>query len=146
MLAHRYAVCYFLSNLPAQSIIVNQTVLVVDDSMLIRHTVCRYLEEQGFAVESATNGAEALEMLKSMEQPAVIITDLQMPRLDGHQLIDALKDQPATARIPIVVLAARQSRAEGVPEKRADYVIFKDIEILAQLQRAIEAVVVRAMS
>lgn len=114
--------------------------------MLIRHTVCRYLEEQGFAVESAANGAEALEMLKSMEQPAVIITDLQMPRLDGHQLIDALKTQPTTARIPIVVLAARQSRTEGVTEKRADYVIFKDIEILDQLRRAIEAVVVRAMS
>ena len=124
----------------------NQTVLVVDDSMLIRHTICRYLEEQGFAVESATNGTEALEMLQSMEQPAVIITDLQMPRLNGHQLIDALKAQPATARIPIVVLAARQSRAEGVSEKRADYIIFKDIEILAQLQRAMEAVVVRAVS
>ena len=119
----------------------NQTVLVVDDSMLIRHTICRYLEEQGFAVESATNGAEALEMLKNMEHPAVIITDLQMPKLDGHQLIDALKAQPATARIPIVVLAARQLRTEGVAEKRADYVIFKDIEILKQLQRAIEVVV-----
>ena len=123
-----------------------QTVLVVDDSMLIRHTVCRYLEEQGFAVESATNGAEALEMLKCMEQPAVIITDLQMPKFNGHQLIDALKAQPATARIPIVVLAARQSRTEGVSEKRADYVIFKDIEILNQLRRAMEAVVVRAVS
>lgn len=145
MLAYSYAVCYFLSNLPAQSIVVNQTVLVVDDSMLIRHTVCRYLEEQGFVVESATNGLEALDILKNIE-PAVIITDLQMPRLNGHQFIDALKAQPATARIPIVILAARQSRIEGVPEKRADYVIFKDIEIIAQLQHAMEAVVVRAVS
>ena len=87
--------------------------------MLIRHTVCRYLEEQGFAVESATNGAEALEMLKSMEQPALIITDLQMPKFDGHQLIDALKAQPSTARIPIVVLAARQSPSPISPPTTA---------------------------
>ena len=113
--------------------------------MLIRHTVCRYLEEQGFTVESATNGAEAIEMLKSM-QPAVIITDLQMPRLNGHQLIDALKANPAMARVPIVILAARQSRAEGIREDRADYVIFKDIEIHEQLERALEAVVVKAAS
>ena len=56
--------------------------LVVDDSMLIRHTVCRFLEERGFAVESATNPVEALEILTRVE-PQVIITDMQMPRMSG---------------------------------------------------------------
>jgi len=49
--------------------------LVVDDSMLIRHTVCRFLEERGFTVESASNGQEALEELKRA-QPDIIITDI----------------------------------------------------------------------
>ena len=40
--------------------------LIVDDSMLIRHTVCRFLEERGFVVESAANGREALEALERM--------------------------------------------------------------------------------
>src|ERR1700727_2297331 len=50
--------------------------LVVDDSMLIRYTVSRFLEERGFAVESATNGAEALEVVSRM-QPDLIFTDMQ---------------------------------------------------------------------
>ena len=120
-----------------------QTALVVDDSMLIRHTVCRYLEEQGFQVESATNGAEALEMLNSIE-PDMIITDLQMPKMDGRQLIDALKARPTTANIPIVILAGKKSSAESATEKRADYEIFKDIDITEQLQRALETVLHRA--
>ena len=56
--------------------------LVVDDSMLIRHTVCRYLEERGFAVETAANGQEALETLKRL-QPDLIITDMHMPKMGG---------------------------------------------------------------
>ena len=55
--------------------------LVVDDSMLIRHTVCRFLEERGFAVESATNGQDALEILKRV-QPHIIVTDM-----DRHNLL-----------------------------------------------------------
>ena len=121
-----------------------QLVLVVDDSMLIRHTVCRYLEEHGFQVESATNGAEALEMLNSIE-PDMIITDLQMPKMDGRQLIDALKARPTTANIPIVILAGKKSSTESATEKRADYEIFKDIDITEQLQRALETVLHRVV-
>src|SRR5882672_11945109 len=56
--------------------------LVVDDSMLIRYTVCRFLEERGFAVESATNGVEALQILERV-RPALIVTDMQMPKMTG---------------------------------------------------------------
>ena len=138
------SVCYLLI-IPAQVTFMTQTALVVDDSMLIRHTVCRYLEEQGFQVESATNGADALEMLNSIE-PDMIITDLQMPRMDGRQLIDALKARPATANIPIVILAGKKSSTESDTEKRADYEIFKDIDITEQLQRALEKVLHRPVS
>jgi two-component system chemotaxis response regulator CheY len=116
-----------------------QLVLVVDDSMLIRHTVCRFLEERGFNVESATNGVEALEMLKSI-QPDIIITDLQMPKMDGPRLIDVLKSRPETAAIPIVILAGKQQPAQNQAENRARFVIFKDIDLEAQLYRALDAV------
>ena len=109
--------------------------LVVDDSMLIRHTVCRFLEERGFAVESATNGVEALEVF-SRVQPDVIITDMQMPRMDGSELITTIKSKPDTAKIPIVILAGRQSGFAG-KEERANYVIYKDIEIEDQLEKAL---------
>jgi CheY-like chemotaxis protein len=109
--------------------------LVVDDSMLIRHTVCRYFEDRGFAVESATNGLEALQMLESI-RPDIILTDIDMPKLDGHQLIEALKSNPRTSDIPVVVLAGRQSATSHL-ETRADQVIFKDIDIESQLQQVL---------
>lgn len=111
--------------------------LVVDDSMLIRHTVCRFLEERGFAVESATNPVEALEILTRVE-PHVIITDMQMPRMSGSEFITALKADPRTASIPIVILAGRQSGFQE-SEKRANYAIFKDIDIESQLTIALSA-------
>src|SRR2546421_1017793 len=82
--------------------------LVVDDSMLIRHTVCRFLEERGFAVESATNGKEALEILNTV-LPHLIITDMQMPKMDGTELITSLKSAPVTANIPIVILQGKKN-------------------------------------
>ncbi len=111
--------------------------LVVDDSMLIRHTVCRFLEERGFSVECATNGQEALEVLQRM-QPDLIVTDIQMPRMSGTELITALKANPTTANIPVVIVAGRQSGFEKT-ETRAQYSIFKDIDIEEQLAKALEA-------
>jgi CheY-like chemotaxis protein len=112
--------------------------LVVDDSMLIRHTVCRFLEERGFQVESATNGQEALETLKRV-RPDIIVTDMQMPKMNGTELITALKKEPPTAGIPIVIVAGRQS-GFNKDEKRADFAIFKDIDIEEQLAKALEVV------
>jgi CheY-like chemotaxis protein len=111
--------------------------LVVDDSMLIRHTVCRFLEERGFSVESATNGCEALEMLKRL-RPTLIITDMQMPKMSGSELITALKREPSTAGIPIVIVAGKQSGFDRT-EKRADFTIFKDIDIEGQLAKALQS-------
>jgi len=112
--------------------------LVVDDSMLIRHTVCRFLEAHGFAVESATNGQDALEVLKRI-RPDVVITDMQMPKMSGTELITALKGQPETMDIPIVILAGKQSGFEK-KEKRANFAVFKDIDIEDQLGKAITTV------
>jgi len=110
--------------------------LVVDDSMLIRHTVCRFLEQRGFAVESATNGQEALEVLKRIH-PDIIVTDMQMPKMSGSELITALKQQPRTENIPVVIVAGKQSGFEKT-EKRANFAIFKDIDIEEQLAQALE--------
>ena len=112
--------------------------LVVDDSMLIRYTVCRFLEERGFAVESATNGVEALQILERV-RPDLIVTDMQMPKMSGGELITALKKNPETAGIPIIIVAGR---ASGFDEKetRANFAIYKDIDIQGQLEKALDAV------
>lgn len=112
--------------------------LVVDDSMVIRHTVCRFLEERGYTVESASNGMEALEVLKRV-RPALVITDMQMPAMGGSELISALKDKPETAGIAIVILTGRSSGFDST-ENRAEFTIFKDIDIQEQLEKALAAV------
>jgi len=112
--------------------------LVVDDSMLIRYTVCRFLEGRGFAVESATNGVEALQILQRI-QPDLIVTDMSMPKMSGSELITALKKNPETATIPIIVVAGRASGFDE-KEKRADFAIYKDIDIEGQLEKALDAV------
>jgi CheY-like chemotaxis protein len=122
----------------ARGEVMSVVALVVDDSMLIRHTVCRFLEERGFAVESATNGQEALEALKRV-RPDIIITDIQMPKMNGSELITAVKNDSALAGIPIVIVAGKQSGFEQ-SEKRANFTIFKDIDIEEQLARAIQVV------
>ncbi len=110
--------------------------LVIDDSMLIRHTVCRFLEERGFTVESASSGKDALILLDSVT-PDIIITDLAMPKMSGEELIATLRSRPQTAQVPIVILASRASGPHKAEEKNANYVIYKDIDIETQLQKTI---------
>ncbi len=111
---------------------------MVDDSMLIRYTVCRSLEERGYEVESATNGVEALQVLERIH-PDVIVTDMQMPKMSGSELITELKKNPKTAGIPIIIVAGRASGFDE-KEKRADFAIYKDIDIQSQLGKALDAV------
>jgi len=116
--------------------------LVVDDSMLIRYTVCRFLEERGFAVEAATNGVEALQILERVH-PDLIVTDMQMPKMSGSELITALKKNAETANIPIIIVAGRASGFDE-SEKRANFAIYKDVDIDAQLSKALDAVLGKA--
>ena len=111
--------------------------LVVDDSMLIRYTVCRALEERGFAVESATNGVEALQILDRVT-PDLLVTDMDMPKMSGGELITAVKKDAKTANIPIIIVAGRGSGFDK-NEKRATFAIYKDIDIQCQLGKALDA-------
>jgi CheY-like chemotaxis protein len=116
--------------------------LVVDDSMLIRHAVCSYFEDRGFAVESATNSQEALEIVGRIRLD-IILTDIHMPKVDGQQFIQVLKSNPQTATIPIVVLTARNFSPGILADMPADYVVFKDFDIGSQLQSVLESALPR---
>jgi CheY-like chemotaxis protein len=120
---------------------ISKTALVVDDSMLIRHSVCRYLEERGFIVESATNGAEALVLLEHFV-PDIIITDLSMPRMGGAELVSRIRQMEVFAGTPILVLASRRS-ASGLPNDLppgAAAIIYKDIDMEMQLGFALACI------
>ncbi len=113
----------------------SQVALVVDDSMLIRHTVCRFFEHRGYHVEAATNGHDALEELNRI-RPDIIVTDMDMPKMSGKEFISVLKGNPATENIPILIVAGKQS-SFAVSEQRANFTIWKDIDIEEQLSEAL---------
>ncbi|HET9838797.1 MAG TPA: response regulator [Candidatus Angelobacter sp.] len=110
--------------------------LVVDDSLVIRHVLRRFLEQRGFTVETVSDGAEALKLLETV-RPHLIFTDLQMPRLDGHRFIKILKDNPKFSEIPLVVLAAKPlPGADAV--SGTQFLIAKDMNIETQLKQILD--------
>ncbi len=113
--------------------------LIVDDSLLIRHTVSRFLEERGYAVHTAANGIEALRELDRI-RPDVIVTDIDMPQMDGPTLIAALKARQEYTALPVVVLSAKRT-ASACQSKlpSADFIVYKDIDIEQQLAKALTA-------
>ena len=103
--------------------------LVVDDSDITRTLLARALTRAGFAVITARDGLEGAE-LALREQPAAVVTDLEMPGMDGYQLVRLLKSDPASAHIPVVVVTSHgeaPSRYWGL-RAGADAYLTKDHE------------------
>jgi CheY-like chemotaxis protein len=92
------------------------TILVVDDEFLITDILVDALEEEGFRVLTAANGRKALEIL-DREVPALVLTDFMMPRMNGLELAQTIKANPAWVRIPIILLSGAQGAiARAHPE------------------------------
>ena len=83
-----------------------KTILVADDESHILHVVSLKLRNAGFRVVTAHDGQEALE-LAQQEKPDLLITDYHMPQLSGLELCQRLKQDPATSKIPAIMLTAR---------------------------------------
>ena len=84
------------------------SVLAVDDSRTMRDMITLALTSKGFDVELAEDGEHGLEVLDDLA-PDVIITDINMPRLDGFGFIDAVRARDDTKTIPILVLTTESS-------------------------------------
>jgi chemotaxis protein histidine kinase CheA/ActR/RegA family two-component response regulator len=81
-------------------------VLVVDDSPSVRRVVSSMLKQHGWEVQTARDGVEALEMV-SYETPAAVLLDIEMPRMDGYELISTIRAQEQYKTLPLVVLTSR---------------------------------------
>jgi two-component system chemotaxis sensor kinase CheA len=87
------------------------TILVADDSVTTRTLEKSILEAHGYHVAIAIDGEEALHMLRS-EPVDLAIVDLQMPRMDGFQLIEQMKKDPRLAKLPVIIVTSLESREE----------------------------------
>jgi two-component system, cell cycle response regulator len=116
-------------------------ILVAEDSLVVRALVCDQLEEEGYEVVQAVDGESALAQC-SLAKPDAILLDIEMPGLDGHQVLARLKADPELADIPVVFLTGRTSTDDMVAGLRAgahDYLKkpFEPAELLARVGGAV---------
>jgi adenylate cyclase len=99
-----------------------ERILVVDDSPAIRHLIADALGRQGFAVTVADDGQAALECVRPQNDSGrfdMVITDYDMPRMTGFELVHALKRDPKTRDIPTLMLTARDTRRDQAQMRAA---------------------------
>ncbi|WP_039017992.1 response regulator [Halocynthiibacter namhaensis] len=84
-------------------------ILAVDDSRTMRDMLNLALSHAGFTTHLANDGEHGLEVLEEMDEPDAIITDINMPRLDGFGFIDAVRSQEKYRGIPILVLTTESA-------------------------------------
>ncbi|QYO64251.1 response regulator [Leptolyngbya sp. 7M] len=85
------------------------TILIVDDSLTLRHDLIRLFQQVGYTIHQAENGLEALALLRQQPGINLVICDLEMPRLNGFEFLSQVQQDPALAPIPVVVLTSRNS-------------------------------------
>jgi CheY-like chemotaxis protein len=89
-----------------------EPILIVDDNPDIRGTLADVLEAEGYRVQTAANGRQALECLHHSPPPCLILLDLTMPVMDGRTFLDHLAHEPAAAGVPVVIVSAIHDRSD----------------------------------
>ena len=106
-------------------------VLVVDDEPDIRTFVRLALEDEGYGVVTAANGAEALEVLRATN-PSLILLDLRMPGMDGREFVAAYRERESHAAsppVPIILVSASRLPEVDPEEFGADGVLHKPFDV-----------------
>jgi CheY-like chemotaxis protein len=117
-------------------------VLVVEDQELARAATAAALRKQGYALLQAENGAEGLKMAHQ-HKPHLIISDTIMPRMDGYEMFRALKNQPTTARIPVMAMSSKSTAEEEAQLLDMGYFDFiakpvNPVRLTARVRRALK--------
>jgi chemosensory pili system protein ChpA (sensor histidine kinase/response regulator) len=89
-------------------------VLVVDDSLTVRRVTQRLLTREGYRVTLAKDGLDALDKL-SHELPSVVLSDIEMPRMDGFDLVRNMRSDQRLAGLPVIMITSR------IAQKHRDY-------------------------
>jgi DNA-binding response OmpR family regulator len=114
-------------------------ILVVDDKSSISNLLIQFLSNH-FIVETRADGLEALTWLQEGNMPDIVITDLQMPNMDGIELIKSMKESGYFKDIPIIVLSSRDGSADRVQCLKLgaeDYIVkpFNPEELLIRIEK-----------
>ena len=122
-------------------------VLLADDNADMRDYVARLLRAQRWVVDAVADGNAALELART-SPPDLVLSDIMMPGLDGFGLVRALRENPATRAVPVILLSARageESRIEGMAVGADDYLVkpFSARELVARVSAHLGLAAVR---
>ncbi|MBC7898716.1 MAG: response regulator, partial [Saprospiraceae bacterium] len=116
-------------------------IMIVDDSPSVRHMTSKAVENAGWLAFTAKDGVEAMEMLQSGENlPALILTDVEMPRMDGYELVSTIKKTEGISHLPVVFITSRagEKHREKATELGVDEYLtkpFADAELIETVTR-----------
>ncbi|MBT9551003.1 MAG: Hpt domain-containing protein [Hydrogenophaga sp.] len=110
-------------------------VLVVDDSITVRRVTQRLLQREGYRVSLAADGLQALERLQH-ERPTVVLSDIEMPRMDGFDLVRNIRSDPRLSGLPVIMITSRiaEKHREHARELGVDHYLgkpYSEDELLA---------------
>jgi PAS domain S-box-containing protein len=121
------------------------SILVVEDDQPTSEALCRSLATMGYTAHVAVNGRSGLEWLANHPVPSLILLDLMMPEMDGFEFLRELRQRPAFADVPVIVVTAKELTAEDVRvlSGQTERIIAKDQAYLTELTAAVRGRLVR---
>ncbi|MGL4465606.1 MAG: hybrid sensor histidine kinase/response regulator, partial [Planctomycetia bacterium] len=117
------------------------SVLIVDDSVSVRRVLGNLCRNAGWRSTAARDGLDALEILSQMPTPPdIVLLDVEMPRMDGYELLGTLRSQEAYRRLPVVMITSRagaKHRNQALALGADDYMVkpYQDQDLLATIRR-----------
>jgi CheY-like chemotaxis protein len=109
------------------------TVLIIDDDDALRETLGMILQDEGYKVDMAANGQEALTRLRSAPPPCLILLDLMMPVMSGWEFRVRQRQDPALCAIPVIVVSAVANSVERMAALDATAYFKKPVDLDALL-------------
>lgn len=112
----------------------SKNLLLVEDDEIVRRALQMVLEWEGYHVDCAVNGQEALDYLHTGAKPALILLDIMMPVLDGEEFRRAQMDDPELSSIPVIVVSAAQfaSRVNAACHVRKPFEVRELLDAIRQ--------------
>lgn len=114
-------------------------VLVVDDEPMVRDTLGQFLAEEGYLVDTAVDGSDALDRVRAAK-PDAILLDLMMPGMNGRQFLQALRDDPQYHQVPVLIMTAVHGLEVNLASIGASEVVEKPFQIEDLLNKVALAV------
>lgn len=113
-------------------------ILVVEDDPSIRTALSHVLEAEGYQVVAASNGRIGMDLLRSDARPALVLLDLMMPVMNGHEFLEEQRNDLLLSQVPVVVVSANASRAnsQGAAGYLRKPVNLEDLLMTVEMHRA----------